>query len=92
MPRVSPSPATAAISRAGAAIVGGYAFASTAATLLALGLPLPPVDAVVTATLLSFVFYTGAALRAFAAPSARRAWAELLLPAALMALAARSLA
>lgn len=89
MPR---SPLVPATSRAVAAIVGGYAFASAAAALLAMLLPLPRADAVVTATLLSFALYAGAALRAFATPSAWRAWAELLLPALLMALAARGLA
>lgn len=81
-----------AASRACAAITGGYAFAASAAALLALCLPMPRADAVVTATMLSFAVYAAAALRAFAAPSAWRAWVELLLPALLMALAARGLA
>lgn len=89
MPR---SPLFSATSRACAAIAGGYAFAASASALLALCLPLPRADAVVTATLLSFALYAAAALRAFAAPSAWRAWAELLLPALAMALAARGLA
>lgn len=81
-----------AASRTCVAIAGGYAFAAAAAALLAVCLPLPRADAVVTSTLLSFALYTVAALRAFAAPSAWRAWAELLLPALVMALAARGLA
>ena len=89
MPR---SPRLRAASRACAAIAGGYAFAAAASALLAMLLPLPRADAVVTATLLSFAVYAAAALRAFAAPSAWRAWAELMLPAAVMALAARGLA
>jgi hypothetical protein len=82
----------AGASRAAAAIAGGYAFAAAAAALLAQCLPLPRADAVVTATLLSFALYAAAALRAFAAPSAWRAWLELLAPAVAMALAARGLA
>ncbi len=81
-----------AASRAGAAIAGGYAFAASASALLALLLPLPRADAVVTATLLSFALYAAAAIRAFAAPSAWRAWLELVLPALLMALAVRGAA
>lgn len=89
MPR---SPVLNAVSRACAAFAGGYAFAAAAAALLAVCLPLPRADAVVSATLLSFVLYAAAAVRAFAAPSAWRAWAEVLLPAAAMALAAWGLA
>jgi len=81
-----------ALSRACAALAGGYAFAASAAALLAVALPLPRADAVVTATLLSFILYAAAALRAFAAPGAWRAWLELLLPAALMALTVRGIA
>jgi hypothetical protein len=82
----------AALSRACAAIAGGYAFAASAAALLAIVLPMPRADAVVTATLLSFILYAAAALRVFAASGAWRAWLELLLPALLMALAVRGLA
>lgn len=91
-----PSPLLAAISRACAAIAGGYVFAAAATALLAVVLPMllpmQRADAVVTATLLSFLLYGAAALRVFAAPSAWRAWLELLAPALLMALAARGLA
>ncbi|GAB2852229.1 hypothetical protein GCM10027277_20730 [Pseudoduganella ginsengisoli] len=89
MPR---SPLAIAVSRACAALIGGYAFAATSSALLATCLPLTRADAVVAATLLSFALYAAAALRAFAAPSAWRAWGELLLPAAAMALAVKGLA
>ncbi|MFT0545940.1 DUF3649 domain-containing protein [Allopusillimonas ginsengisoli] len=61
-------------SRAAAAIFGGYALAASASSLLAVVLPLHKSDAVLTATLLSFVLYTCAALWAFAARSALRGW------------------
>jgi len=77
--------------RALAAIGGGYALASTATALLSLLLPvfgMTRADAVTTATLLSFTVYVCAVLWVFAARSAARAWAGLLLPAAVLAAAA----
>ncbi|MGT2490831.1 DUF3649 domain-containing protein [Cupriavidus basilensis] len=41
-------------------------------------------EAVMTASLLSYAIYTGAALWAFAARSARRAWLGLLAPSAVL--------
>jgi len=70
-----------------AAIVGGYALTAIAMSLLAVLLPASRVDAVMTATLLSFPLYAVAIMWAFAARSAWRAWAGLLLPSALLALA-----
>lgn len=67
-----------------AAIAGGYALTAIATSLLAVLLPASRVNAVMTATLLSFVFYAFAIMWAFAARSAWRAWAGLLLPAALL--------
>ncbi len=77
--------------RACAAIFGGYALAAALTALLSLALPMARADAVLSATLLSFAAYTGAVLWVFAARSAARAWLGLLLPAALLAGAARAL-
>jgi hypothetical protein len=66
------------LSRLGAAAIGGYAFAVLASVLLSNVLPLPRPDAVLTAILSSFVFYTVAILWAFSARTARRAWTGLL--------------
>jgi hypothetical protein len=73
-------------SRAVAAILGGYALTATASGLLALTLPMQRADAVLTATLLSFILYVCAALWAFAADSALRAWLGIAVPAAVCAL------
>lgn len=68
--------------RAVAAVLGGYGVAFAATAMLALVLPLPPADAVTVATLLSFVIYIAAALWAFAARTAVRAWLGLTAVAA----------
>ena len=67
------------LSRITAAILGGYAFTYAATAALARLLPLDKVDALISATLLSFALYTGAILWAFACRSATRAWAGLAL-------------
>jgi len=69
-----------------AAVGGGYALAALATLVLATGLPLARTDAVLLATMLSFVVMTGAVVWAFAARSAAWAWAGLLPPAALLGL------
>ncbi len=74
----------AVLSRAAAAILGGYLLASAAAACLAVWLPLQRADAVVTAQMLSFVFYTCGVIWVFATRDAWRAWAGLLAPAALL--------
>lgn len=73
------------LSRLLAASVGGYALANIAAILLSSVLPIPRPDAVLTAILLSFAFYTGAILWAVSARTARHAWIGLLLPSAIFA-------
>ncbi|AKQ56516.1 membrane protein [Bordetella hinzii] len=75
----------AVASRAVAAIGGGYVLASAAAACLAVWLPLPRVDAVVTAQMLSFVVYACAVIWVFATYSAWRAWAGVMAPALLLA-------
>lgn len=83
--------------RAAAAILGGYALAAAATAFLAQLLPLLPLlhlsraDAVMASTLFSFTVYACAVLWVFAARSAARAWAGLLLPAAMLAGAAHIL-
>lgn len=67
------------LSRIVAAILGGYAFTYAFTAALARLLPLDKVDALISASLLSFAVYTGAILWAFACRSAARAWAGLAL-------------
>lgn len=75
----------AVTSRAAAAILGGYGLASAAAACLAVWLPMQRADAVVTAQMLSFVVYTCGVLWVFATRNAWRAWAGILVPAAVFA-------
>lgn len=79
-------------SRTLAATAGGYALAAAAAAALSLVLApaLAQVDAVLTATMLAWFVYAGAAGWAFYARSAWTAWAGTLLPA--LALGALALA
>ncbi|RZL07656.1 MAG: iron transporter [Rubrivivax sp.] len=69
-------------SRVLAAIVGGYALAALLSAVLAMALPrisdASRADAVLIATLLSFVVYTVVALWVFCARTALRAWLWLL--------------
>ncbi len=74
----------AVLSRATAAILGGYALASAAAACLAVWLPLGRSDAVTVAQLMSFVVYSCGVIWVFATRSAWRAWAGILGPAALL--------
>ena len=67
------------LSRIIAAIVGGYGFTYAFTAALVRVLPVNKLDALISATLLSFAVYTGAVLWAFACRSARRAWAGLAL-------------
>lgn len=62
------------MSRALAAIVGGYLFANASSIALAAILPLDRGSAVMTSILLSFVFYSAAVVGVFAARSTLRAW------------------
>lgn len=74
----------AVFSRMAAAILGGYALASAAAACLAVWLPMGRADAVTTAQMLSFVFYACGVIWVFATRNAWRAWAGILLPAAVL--------
>ncbi|CAH1747774.1 Iron uptake protein [Thauera humireducens] len=63
--------------RVALAVFGGYAFTYAATAALARLLPLATFDAVVVATLLSFVIYLASVLWVFAAASLRRVLALL---------------
>ncbi|KAF1043268.1 MAG: hypothetical protein GAK35_02268 [Herbaspirillum frisingense] len=76
----------AVLSRAVAAIAGGYVLAALCTALSAQWLPMARADAVMTATMLSFLIYTCAVIWVFAARDAWRAWAGVGLPALVLAL------
>ncbi|TNJ35881.1 DUF3649 domain-containing protein [Arenimonas terrae] len=72
----------------GAALFGGYFLAHGATAFLTLVLPMGKVDRVVFASLLSFAVWCAAAIHAFGARSAWRAWGwPVLVGAALLGLA-----
>lgn len=76
-------------SRIVAALLGGYALAALT-SLAALALPIDTIQGLLTGMLLSFVVYAGAVVWVFAARSARRAWAGLLIAALPLLLASWS--
>lgn len=61
-----------------AAVFGGYALTSSMLAALVLLLPWAKADALFFSVLFPPLFYTGALLWAFAAPTAQRAWRNLL--------------
>jgi Protein of unknown function (DUF3649) len=77
----------AIVSRAIAAIAGGYVLAALCSTALALWLPLARAEAVTTGALASFAVYAGAVMWAFAARTAGRAWAGIAGPCAVLGVA-----
>lgn len=77
------------LSRSLAALLGGYAFAASASMLLALALPMPRAQATLTGLLAGIALYAVAAMWAFAARSAARAWLGIAGAAAAMWLIAR---
>lgn len=76
-------------SRIAAAMLGGYALAAVF-SLAALALPWPRAQAVLAGTQLSFLVYTVAVICVFAARSAGRAWAGLVIAAIPLGVAAWS--
>ena len=72
------------LSRAVAAIAGGYVLAAACSASFALALPMARSQAVLTGMLASILVYAGAALWAFAARSAATAWAGIAIPAVAM--------
>lgn len=77
----------AVASRAVAAVFGGYALAALCTIFLSRVLPLPVADAVLAATMLSFIVYALAVIWVFATATAVRAWAGLAAGALPMAAA-----
>ncbi|MDH4744118.1 DUF3649 domain-containing protein [Sphingomonas sp. CBMAI 2297] len=71
--------------RTAAGTVGAYAVAALFAAALARVLPMPKVEAIMPATLLAFLVGPAVTLWAFLARDPWRAWAGVILPAALFA-------
>lgn len=69
---------TQTILRIIAAVFGGYALTSSLLTVLALLLPWPKVDTLFFTALLPALIYPAVLLWIFAAPTAQRAWRDLL--------------
>lgn len=74
MPRLSLDYRLSVAARALAAVVGGYIVTSQVIAVLALLLPLPPSEAALAATLLSFAIYAAIVLAVFAIRSIARVW------------------
>lgn len=74
----------AILARAMAAVIGGYGLASLTAACCAVGLGPPRSEAVLTGMLLSFAVYAAAAVYAFAARSAWRAWGGIAVPSLML--------
>ncbi len=66
------------ISRLIAAIFGGYALASLLATVLALALPMPRVEASIVAMMVSLVAYAAMIMAVIHTRNASRAWIWLI--------------
>ena len=69
------------VSRIVAAVLGGYALAALT-SVATLALPMERGEAVLTGMMLSFIVYAAAVIWVFAASSALRAWAGLLVVSA----------
>lgn len=74
-------------SRALAAAVGGYALATAASVTLALASKTPGEEGFYAATMPSFLVWALAALWAFAAKTALRAWLGILIPCVVLGVA-----
>lgn len=75
----------AVASRIVAALLGGYLVAALTSVCISQWVPMPRADAVVTGMMLSFVAYLLVVIWCFACRTAWRAWAGVLLPAAILA-------
>ncbi|ETK17607.1 putative iron uptake protein [Pseudomonas sp. FH4] len=82
----SKPPAWPTLSRIVAALIGGYLFTYAFTAALARLLPMDKVDALVVATLPSFLIYTLVILWAFGCRNAWRAWAGVALALPLAAI------
>lgn len=77
--RLSPDDILAqSILRILAALIGGYASTYSLMAALVLLLPLPQADVVFLSMLFPCIFYLAAVLWAFGAPTAQRAWRDLV--------------
>ena len=72
-------------SRTLAAALGGYCLGALAAMALAVTLPVARDQAVIIGIMVAFLLCSGAAIWAFSARSAWRAWAGILAPSLLLA-------
>ena len=75
----------AVTSRILAALFGGYLIAALASVCITQWVPMSRADAVVTGMMASFVAYLLVVIWCFACRTAWRAWAGVLLPAAILA-------
>ncbi|QDR82930.1 hypothetical protein [Sporomusa termitida] len=71
-------PVTQTVLRILAAVFGGYALNASVLTALALLLPWPKVEILFFTALFSALIYPAVLLWVFAAPTAQRAWRDLL--------------
>lgn len=74
----------AVVSRAVAAILGGYVVAALFTAAWSVWLPGPRAEATLTAMMLSFAVHAGAVVWVFAARTAGRAWLGLAAPSLVM--------
>jgi hypothetical protein len=75
----------AVTSRILAALFGGYLIAALTSVCITQWVPMPRADAVVTGMMSSFLAYLLVVIWCFACRTAWRAWAGILLPAAILA-------
>lgn len=76
----------AVLNRILAGLGGGYLLVAAAASGLAAILPLPRIEAVVTAQIVAYILFVLAALAVFVPRRGTTAWAIILLPCALFTL------
>ena len=67
------------VARVFAAVILGYVLANTTSILVGFLLPLPKVDSVLSASLLSFAIYTAVIMWVFAVKTLRKMWWGLCL-------------
>ncbi|MCC5858092.1 MAG: DUF3649 domain-containing protein [Ectothiorhodospiraceae bacterium] len=83
--RLTRHPAPGILSRAMAALAGGYMLSTLGGILLAAALPLNRVESLTGGLLLSYPIFTATFIWVFAARSAGRAWLGILATAVLLA-------
>ncbi len=83
--RLRDHPAPGILSRATAALAGGYALSTLGGILFAALLPLNRVESLTGGLLLSYPIYTAAFIWVFAARTAGRAWLGILVAVVLLA-------